>query len=55
MGKKYDIEEDKFIVDFCLNCNRRSCKGNCEELKKAKRQRKAEMKGRKNESDNKNG
>lgn len=43
MGVKYNITEDKIIVEFCLNCEKQNCKGNCEDLKRAKERRKREI------------
>lgn len=53
MGKKYDIQEDKVIVDFCLNCTEKACNGNCDKLKMAKYRRQAELKRRRYESNRK--
>lgn len=37
MGKKYSVEDDMAIVEFCLNCTKSKCYGTCEELKAHKR------------------
>ena len=55
MGKKYDIMHDKVIVDFCLNCTQKVCKGNCDKLKMAKYDRQMELKRSRYESNRKNG
>lgn len=54
MGKKYDIESCREIVDFCLKCDKKRCNGNCEDLK-VERQRLNKEKRKKNESNSKNG
>jgi hypothetical protein len=53
MGKKYDIQDDKVIVDFCLNCTEKVCNGNCDKLITEKHRRQAELKGRRYESNRK--
>ena len=35
--RKLHYEESQETVDFCLNCTKKKCYGNCEELKKFKR------------------
>lgn len=36
MGKMYDTITDPAIIEFCLNCKRKRCIGDCEALKKEK-------------------
>lgn len=38
MGKKYQVlNDDAEVVNFCLNCKKKRCGGNCEELKNEKK------------------
>ena len=52
MPKTYETEIDEGIVQFCLNCEKAKCNGNCEELRAEKQRIKIERKKR-YECDNK--
>lgn len=47
MPRAYETEIDEGIVQFCLNCEKEKCNGNCEELK-AEKQRIKREKGKNN-------
>ena len=49
MGKKYDIQEDMVVIEFCLNCTDKKCNGICDKLKDIKYQRQQELRRRRYE------
>ena len=51
MPKAYEIEIEEEVVNFCLNCQKQKCFGDCEELKAVKKQIRNNKKGKKNECD----
>lgn len=54
MPKAYETDIDEGIVQFCLNCKKEKCNGNCDDLKAEKRRIKRERE-KTNESNNKHG
>lgn len=52
MPRAYETDIDEGIVQFCLNCEKSKCYGNCEELKAEKRRIKRERE-KKNECNSK--
>jgi hypothetical protein len=50
MSTKYQVCTDAAeVVNFCLNCKRKKCHGDCEELKAVKKRIEKHKKGGKNE------
>lgn len=43
MGKRYEIQDDKVVVDYCLNCTNKDCNGNCDKIRTIKYRRQVEL------------